>query len=77
MLDEVGLPASAAELTPADVDEMASKVGLVARLDRRAIRDDVLARFSAVRMADAYEALYRQILAGDRVSRQGSVATAR
>ena len=60
-----------------DVDAMASKVGLVGGLDRRAIRDDVLARFSAVRMADGYEALYRQILAGDRSPRQGTVAARR
>jgi glycosyltransferase involved in cell wall biosynthesis len=61
----------------ADVEEMASKVALVAGLDRQAIRDDVLARFSAVRMADGYEALYRQILAGDRVTRRGPVAAGR
>jgi glycosyltransferase involved in cell wall biosynthesis len=62
-----------------DVAEMAAKVELIAGLDRRAIRDDVLERFSAVRMADAYEALYREILAGRdaRSARQAGNHSAR
>jgi tRNA(fMet)-specific endonuclease VapC len=34
----------------------------VASLDRRAIRKSVIERFSAARMADGYEALYRRVL---------------
>jgi glycosyltransferase involved in cell wall biosynthesis len=33
-------------------------------LDRRAIRKSVIERFSATRMADGYEALYRRVLGG-------------
>lgn len=45
-----------------DVTELAFHVPEVASLNRRAIRNSVLERFSAARMADGYEALYRRIL---------------
>ena len=45
-----------------DATELAFHVPDVASLDRRAIRRSVIERFSAVRMADDYEALYRRVL---------------
>jgi glycosyltransferase involved in cell wall biosynthesis len=45
-----------------DVTELAFHVPEVESLDRRAIRKSVIERFSAARMADGYEALYRRIL---------------
>ena len=42
-----------------DVTAMAFKVDRVVDLDRRAIRDSVLDRFSVERMTDRYEAVYR------------------
>ena len=45
-----------------DVTELAFHVPEVASLNRRAIRKSVIERFSAARMADGYEALYRRIL---------------
>ena len=45
-----------------DVTELAYHVPEVASLNRRAIRKTVIERFSAARMADGYEALYRRIL---------------
>ncbi|HSL35106.1 MAG TPA: glycosyltransferase family 4 protein [Candidatus Limnocylindrales bacterium] len=45
-----------------DVTELAFHVPAVADLDRRAIRESVIDRFSATRMTDGYEALYRRIL---------------
>ncbi len=45
-----------------DAAGMASHVEAVARLDRAAIRRDVIERFSAARMADGYEAIYRSVL---------------
>jgi glycosyltransferase involved in cell wall biosynthesis len=45
-----------------DVTELAFHVEEVAALNRRAIRKSVLERFSAGRMADGYEALYRRML---------------
>lgn len=47
-----------------DVTEMAYRVPDVESLDRRAIRKSVIERFSAARMADGYEGLYRRILGG-------------
>jgi glycosyltransferase involved in cell wall biosynthesis len=47
-----------------DVTELAFHVPEVESLDRRAIRKSVVERFSATRMADDYEALYRRILVG-------------
>ena len=43
-----------------DVAEMAFRLVGVAELDRSAIRDSVLERFSAARMTDGYEAIYRR-----------------
>jgi glycosyltransferase involved in cell wall biosynthesis len=45
-----------------DVTELAFHVPAVAKLKRRAIRASVIERFSAGRMADGYEALYRRML---------------
>ena len=45
-----------------DVTEIAFRVPDVEMLDRRAIRESVIQRFSAKQMADSYEALYRRIL---------------
>jgi glycosyltransferase involved in cell wall biosynthesis len=47
-----------------DPTEIAYFVPEVESLDRREIRNSVVDRFSATRMVDGYEALYRQILAG-------------
>ena len=49
----------------ADVTEMTFMVDRVATLDRDAIRTSVIDRFSAKRMADSYEALYRRLLGID------------
>ncbi len=48
-----------------DVTQMAFKVEGAADLDRAAIRESVLDRFSAERMTDGYEALYRRMLGGE------------
>jgi glycosyltransferase involved in cell wall biosynthesis len=48
-----------------DVFELAFHVPEVASLDRRAIRESVIERFSAARMADGYEALYRRVLGAE------------
>jgi glycosyltransferase involved in cell wall biosynthesis len=45
-----------------DVTQLAFLVPKIAELDRKAIRTSVLDRFSASRMADGYEALYRRVL---------------
>ena len=45
-----------------DVTQLAFSVPRVADLDREAIRASVIERFSATRMADGYEALYRRML---------------
>lgn len=47
-----------------DVKEMAFKVDRVADLDRRAIRESVLDRFSVERMTDRYETVYATLLQG-------------
>ncbi len=47
-----------------DVVAMAFKVSRVDDLDRRAIRESVIERFSVERMTDGYEAIYRSMLAG-------------
>jgi glycosyltransferase involved in cell wall biosynthesis len=44
-----------------DVTAMAFKVDRVADLDRAAIRESVLERFSVERMTDGYEAIYRSL----------------
>jgi glycosyltransferase involved in cell wall biosynthesis len=46
-----------------DVLAMAFKVDKVAELDREAIRESVIDRFSVERMTDGYEAIYRRMLA--------------
>ena len=56
-----------------DVTELAFHVPEVASLNRRAIRKTVIERFSAARMADGYEALYRRIL-GEEGADDGAVA---
>jgi glycosyltransferase involved in cell wall biosynthesis len=53
-----------------DVSHLAFQVGRVEGLDRRAIRASVLERFSADRMADGYEAVYRTCL-GPPAGRRG------
>jgi glycosyltransferase involved in cell wall biosynthesis len=45
-----------------DVTQLAFNVPRVEALDREAIRTSVIDRFSAARMADGYEALYRKML---------------
>jgi glycosyltransferase involved in cell wall biosynthesis len=47
-----------------DVRAMAFRVDRVADLDRQAIRDSVIERFSVERMTDGYEAIYRERIAG-------------
>jgi glycosyltransferase involved in cell wall biosynthesis len=47
-----------------DVRAMAFRVGRVGDLDRQAIRDSVIERFSVERMTDGYEAIYRERIAG-------------
>ncbi len=47
-----------------DVAAMAAAVDSVDGLDRAAIRVSVASRFSVERMADGYEAIYRNVLAG-------------
>jgi glycosyltransferase involved in cell wall biosynthesis len=47
-----------------DVTAMAFKVDRVDDLDREAIRESVIDRFSVERMTDGYEAIYREVLAG-------------
>ena len=48
------------------VAQAAEAVERAKRLDRRAVRATVEARFTVERMADGYIALYRRILGGDR-----------
>ena len=45
-----------------DVTAMAFKVDRIADLDREAIRESVIERFSIERMTDGYEAIYRDML---------------
>jgi glycosyltransferase involved in cell wall biosynthesis len=54
-----------------DVTQLAYKVESAADLDRAEIRTSVLQRFSAQRMTDSYEALYRQMLADANVEPAG------
>ena len=60
-----------------DVAEAALAVGRVSELDRTAIREQALRRFSPERMADEYEAAYRQVIAERRSGVAGAVATSR
>lgn len=57
-----------------DATAMAFKVERVADLDRMAIRTSVLERFSAERMTDGYEAVYRRVL-GDTGSARDTGTT--
>lgn len=57
-----------------DETAMAFKVDRVADLDRRAIRDSVLDRFSVERMTDRYEAVYREVLEGSATVRSSRPA---
>jgi len=60
-----------------DVTELAFHVPEVASLNRRAIRKTVIeAGFSAARMADGYEALYRRILGEEGADEDAAVASA-
>lgn len=54
-----------------DVTAMAFTIDRVASLDRAEIRASVLDRFSAERMTDGYEAVYRRVLAADEASTVG------
>jgi glycosyltransferase involved in cell wall biosynthesis len=45
-----------------DVTQLAFHMPRIEELDRAAIRDSVIDRFSATRMADGYEAIYRRLL---------------
>jgi glycosyltransferase involved in cell wall biosynthesis len=45
-----------------DVTQLAFHVPRIVELDRTAIRESVIDRFSAIRMTDGYEALYRRVL---------------
>ena len=54
-----------------DVTAMAFKVDRVADLDRTAIRESVLERFSVERMTDGYEAIYRSLLPHSREGGDG------
>lgn len=56
-----------------DVAELAFHVPAVARLDRKAIRESVIERFSASRMADRYVELYRRVLG--TAAREGAAET--
>ncbi|MEO8437071.1 MAG: glycosyltransferase family 4 protein [Chloroflexota bacterium] len=66
-----------------DVEQLAFEVGRVEGLDRAAIRASVLDRFSARRMTDGYEAIYRTMLdaaegpASERVSVEDDTAAPR
>jgi glycosyltransferase involved in cell wall biosynthesis len=56
-----------------DITEMAFMSDRVAGLDRQAIRDRVIDRFSTERMADRYEELYARMLGGNPAAK-GEVA---
>lgn len=60
-----------------DVTAMAFTVDRVADLDREEIRRSVLDRFSAERMTDGYEAVYRTMLAGDSATARGDASARR
>ena len=59
-----------------DVGQLALVVGRVGGLDRAAIRASVLERFSAERMADGYEAIYRRLLDGGDPARDAGLGAA-
>ena len=60
-----------------DVTDLAFKVGRAGDLDRKAISESVRSRFSAARMTDGYETIYREMLgreAGGAVAGEGGEA---
>ena len=57
-----------------DIEQLAFQVERVADLDREAIRESVIDRFSAQRMTDKYEAIYRAMLADAAVDGSGNGA---
>ncbi|MHB8575989.1 MAG: glycosyltransferase family 4 protein [Dehalococcoidia bacterium] len=57
------------------VDEMALAAERVAELDREACRRVVEERFSAPRMADGYEAIYRRLLGAGSITASAASAT--
>jgi glycosyltransferase involved in cell wall biosynthesis len=60
-----------------DVVGLATALDVVAGLDRGAIRDSVLDRFSAGRMADGYEAIYDAVLNRRQRAVAGATSAAR
>ncbi len=54
-----------------DVTQLAFNVERAAELDRAAIRESVVDRFSAARMTDGYEAVYRRMLGGEGAATDG------
>jgi glycosyltransferase involved in cell wall biosynthesis len=60
-----------------DVGQLALVVERVGELDRATIRASVLERFSAERMADGYEAIYRRLLDGGDPARGGQAEASR
>ena len=54
-----------------DVTQLVFHLPRVAELDRSAIRDSVLERFSATRMADAYESLYDRLVDAGEAGQTG------
>lgn len=59
-----------------DVKDLSFKVGRVSDLDRTEISRSVRDRFSAGRMADGYEAIYRDLLGGARAGSATGIDTA-
>jgi len=59
-----------------DVGQLALVVDRVGGLDRAAIRASVLERFSAERMADGYEAIYRRLFEGGDPARGAGLGAA-
>ena len=59
-----------------DVRAMAFRVDRVADLDRQAIRESVIERFSVERMTDGYEAIYRERLAASPTAATGTTTAA-
>jgi len=55
-----------------DVASAVQAIGRLPALDRRLIREDCQRRFAAAVIADHYESLYREVLAGCRAPERGS-----
>jgi glycosyltransferase involved in cell wall biosynthesis len=60
-----------------DTEQLAFQVERVADLDREAIRESVIDRFSAQRMTDKYEAIYRAMLGEAADASHGAAADKR